>query len=78
MGQVTRKAVEEWLLDHGFSLQPGKASGHRHYVHGSSRCKITLPGHGRPELSRKHVALILRALERAGFHKETVREALRS
>lgn len=77
MSQVTRRAVEIWLLAHGFEPQPGKASGHRQYVHAQSGCKITLPGHGPPDLTRKHVALILRALERAGFDKETVRGELR-
>ncbi len=77
MSQVSRKTVETWLLSHGFTLEPGKASGHRQYVHAGSGCKITLPGHGPPELSKKHVALILRALERAGFPKDAVRDDLR-
>lgn len=78
MSQVTRKTVEEWLLGHGFVQEPGKASGHRQFAHATTGCKITLPGHGPPELSKKHVALILRALERAGFRKDVVREELRS
>jgi predicted RNA binding protein YcfA (HicA-like mRNA interferase family) len=78
MSQVTRKTVEGWLLGHGFIQEPGKASGHRQFAHAASGCKITLPGHGPPELSKKHVALILRALERAGFQKDVVREELRA
>ena len=74
MKQVTRRAMEKWLLDHGFTLLPGKASGHRHYALGST--KITLPGHGPQDLTKKHVGLIIRALERGGFAKDEVRREL--
>ena len=74
MNQVTRRAMEKWLLDHGFTPQPGKATGHRHYELAGT--KITLPGHGPQDLTKKHVGLILRALERAGFVKEQVRREL--
>ena len=74
MGSITRGAMARWLLDHGFVLLPGKASGHRQYARGGT--KITLPGHGPPDLSKKHVGLILRALERDGFDKEQVRKDL--
>lgn len=74
MSQVTRRSMERWLLDHGFTLEPGKATGHRQYARGGT--KITLPGHGPPELTKKHVALIIRALERAGFDREQIRREL--
>ena len=74
MNQVTRRAMERWLLDHGFVLEPGKATGHRQYA--GSGTKITLPGHGPPDLTKKHVALIIRALERAGFDREQVKREL--
>jgi len=66
--------MERWLLEHGFVSLPGKASGHRQYVRGGT--KITLPGHGPADLTKKHVGLILRALERSGFDKEQVRREL--
>lgn len=72
--QVDRRALERWLLAHGFVLLPGKATGHRHYARDG--LKITVPGHGPHDLTKKHVALVLRALERAGFDKEQVREEL--
>jgi len=72
--QVDRRTLERWLLAHGFALQPGKATGHRHYARGG--VKITVPGHGPQDLTKKHVALILRELERAGFAKDQVRKDL--
>ena len=38
--------------------------------------KITLPGHGPQDLTKKHVALIIRALARAGFDREQIRREL--
>ena len=38
--------------------------------------KITVPGHGPQDLTKKHVALILRALGGAGFDRERVRREL--
>jgi predicted RNA binding protein YcfA (HicA-like mRNA interferase family) len=72
--QVTRRAMTDWLKDHGFELQPGKATGHQYWV--KEGCKITLPGHGPQDLTKKHVALTIRALERAGFNREDVRKEL--
>lgn len=72
--QVDRRTLERWLLAHGFILQPGKATGHRHYLR--EGIKITLPGHGPQDLTKKHVAMILRELERAGFNKDQVRKEL--
>jgi predicted RNA binding protein YcfA (HicA-like mRNA interferase family) len=72
--EVTRRRLERWLFDHGFVELPGKASGHRQFVRGS--LKITVPGHGPQDLTKKHVALILRQLAAAGFGKESVRREL--
>jgi hypothetical protein len=66
--------MERWLLAHGFVPEPGKATGHRHYTRAG--IKITLPGHGPPDLTKKHVAMIIRALERAGFAREQIRREL--
>ena len=74
--QVTRRAMIDWLRRHGFQLQPGKATGHQHWVKGS--CKITVPGHGPSDLTKKHVALTIRALEKAGFNRDDVRKELGS
>ena len=71
--EVTRRAMERWLLDHGFSQLPGKKTSHRQYEgHG---VKIALPGHGPQDLTKKHVALIVRQLIGAGFERaELLRE----
>jgi predicted RNA binding protein YcfA (HicA-like mRNA interferase family) len=72
--EVTRRRLERWLLDHGFVEKPGTASGHRHFVRGG--LKITVAGHGPQDLTKKHVALILRQLAVGGFDKEAVRREL--
>jgi len=73
-GQVTRRQMETWLLGHGFSRLKGRMSGHVQYE--GAGVKITLPGHGPQDLTKKHVALILRALGGAGFDRERVRREL--
>jgi predicted RNA binding protein YcfA (HicA-like mRNA interferase family) len=72
--QVNRRDMERWLRDHGFTLVPGKKTGHVFYVRDS--IKVTLPGHGPQDLTKKMVALILRQLEMSGFNKEQVRREL--
>jgi hypothetical protein len=49
-------------------------SGHVQYERGG--VKIALPGHGPQDLTKKHVALILRSLDEAGFDRERVRREL--
>jgi predicted RNA binding protein YcfA (HicA-like mRNA interferase family) len=72
--QVDRRTMERWLVDHGFTLEPGKKTSHRHFVgHG---VKVTLPGHGPQDLTKKHVAIILRQLRAAGFDPRQVRDEL--
>lgn len=71
---VERKGMEHWLLGHGFELRPGGKTSHRQFVRGG--VVVTLPGHGPQALSKKHVGMILRQLERAGFRKEDVRRTL--
>ena len=70
MRQVTRREMARWLEAHGFVRQPGKATGHQQYA--GPDVKITLPGHCPLDLTKKHVALIIRALERAGFDREKI------
>jgi predicted RNA binding protein YcfA (HicA-like mRNA interferase family) len=68
--EVTRRAMERWLLEHGFRELPGKKTSHRQYEgHG---VKIALPGHGPQDLTKKHVALIVRQLVAAGFDRSDV------
>jgi predicted RNA binding protein YcfA (HicA-like mRNA interferase family) len=73
-GQVTRRQMETWLLGNGFRRLKGRMSGHVQYE--GPGVKITLPGHGPQDLTKKHVALILRALSEAGFVRERVRREL--
>ena len=72
--QVSRRDLERWLRDHGFTLETGGKTGHIFYVRDG--VKITLPGHGPVDLTKKHVGLILRQLEAAGFDKAQVRREL--
>ena len=75
--QVTRRDLEAWLLRNGFRRLKGGMTGHAQYE-GPGGVKITLPGHGPQDLTKKHVALILRALAAAGFDRERVRRELSS
>jgi predicted RNA binding protein YcfA (HicA-like mRNA interferase family) len=72
--EVTRRRLKRWLLDRGFVELPGKATGHRQFLRGS--LKITVSGHGPQDLTKKHVAMILRQLASAGFDKDAVRREL--
>ena len=73
-GQVTRRQLETWLLDHGFRRLKSGMSGHVWYEWPG--IKIALPGHGPRDLTKKHVARILRARGGAGFDLERVRPEL--
>ena len=75
MSTVTRKALTAWLTHHGFAELSGKASSHRRFRH-ESGVVITVPGHGRQNLSQKHVGMIVRQLEAAGFDRDMVRRDL--
>jgi predicted RNA binding protein YcfA (HicA-like mRNA interferase family) len=66
--------MKAWLLANGFRRLKGGMSGHVHFERAG--VKITLPGHGPQDLTKKHVALILRALDGAGFDRERVRREL--
>ena len=71
---MTRRQMETWLLANGFRRLKGKMSGYVQYE--GRGIKVTLPGHGPPDLTKKHVALILRSLGGAGFDRERVRREL--
>jgi predicted RNA binding protein YcfA (HicA-like mRNA interferase family) len=72
---VTRRALTAWLSDHGFAELGGRATSHRRFRH-ESGVVITVPGHGKQNLSQKHVGMIVRQLEAAGFDRDTVRREL--
>jgi predicted RNA binding protein YcfA (HicA-like mRNA interferase family) len=75
MSTVTRRGLAAWLIAHGFAELGGKATSHRRFRH-QSGVVITVPGHGKQNLSQKHVGMIVRQLEAAGFDRETVRRDL--
>lgn len=74
-GQVDRRSLVRWLLAHGFTEIRGRASGHRRFAHPTG-ITITSPGHGPQDITKKHVGMILRELERAGFDKDQARREL--
>ena len=74
MSTVTRRALAAWLID-GFWELGGKATSHRRFRH-EAGVVITVPGHGKQNLGQKHVRMIVRQLEAAGFDRETVRRDL--
>jgi len=62
--------MERWLLANGFTLKAGKKTSHRQFQgHGVT---VTLPGHGPPDLTKKHVGMIVRQLETAGFKRTAI------
>lgn len=68
--EVTRRQMERWLLRNGFTLKAGKKTSHRQFQgHGLT---VTLPGHGPADLTKKHVGMIVRQLEEAGFERTAV------
>jgi predicted RNA binding protein YcfA (HicA-like mRNA interferase family) len=71
---VEREAVVSWLLTHGFVERRARATSHRQFVR--EGVTITVVGHGPKDLSRKHLGMLLRQLERAGFERAQVRREL--
>jgi predicted RNA binding protein YcfA (HicA-like mRNA interferase family) len=67
-GQVTRAQMERWLLAHGFVRRKGGKTSHIQFA--GPGVTITLPGHGPADLTKKHVGMLLRQLERAGFPRD--------
>jgi predicted RNA binding protein YcfA (HicA-like mRNA interferase family) len=74
--EVTRQQMERWLLHHGFELKAGGRTSHRQFRgHGVT---VTLPGHGPADLTKKHVGMIVRRLEQAGFDRAALLAELKS
>jgi len=72
--EVTVRGMATWLLRNGFVELTGKKTGHR-FFH-KDNVKITLPGHGPKDLTKKHLGMILRQLERVGYDRRKVRDQL--
>jgi len=68
---MTRTDLEKWLLRNNFIQAAAGKTSHKQFVRGG--CKVTVPGHGPKDLSKKHVGLILRQLATAGFDRAEVR-----
>jgi len=73
---LTKQKLVKWLLKNDFQQLPSKQTSHRRYRHKPTGVVITIPMHGRPELSKKHLGMLLRQLEEAGFNKEQTRVEL--
>lgn len=74
MAIVKRRTVEQWLSSNGFAKVPRGANGHVCYER--SGVKITLVAHGRDTVGKPVLASLLRALDKLGFDRETVRKEL--
>jgi hypothetical protein len=73
---LEKKKLVTWLLDHDFAELPGKKTSFRRFRHSPSAVSVTIDAKGRPELSKKHLGMLFRELERAGFNKELIRREL--
>ena len=71
---LTKRTLIRWLLAHGFEELPRRATSHRRFR--GPGTTITVPAHGRLELSAKHAGMLLRELEKAGFDRDEIRKEL--
>jgi predicted RNA binding protein YcfA (HicA-like mRNA interferase family) len=71
---LTKRKLIDWLLAHDFEELPRHATSHRRFR--GPGTTITVPAHGRPELSAKHTGMLIRELEKAGFDRHQIREEL--
>jgi predicted RNA binding protein YcfA (HicA-like mRNA interferase family) len=72
--EVTVRGMASWLMRNGFEELTGTKTGHRFFQKDS--VKITLAGHGPNDLTKKHLGMILRQLERMGYDRRAVRSEL--
>lgn len=70
---LTKQKLIKWLLKNNFQQLPGKQTSHHRYRHEPSGVVVTVPMHGRSEFSKKHLGMVLRQLEEAGFDKNQAR-----
>lgn len=75
MSSLTRKKLVKWLERHEFEALPMGMTSHLRFEHPSG-VVVTVPGHGRAELSKKHVGMLIRDLESAGFERKQLRQEL--
>jgi predicted RNA binding protein YcfA (HicA-like mRNA interferase family) len=71
---LTKRKLIDWLLTHDFEELPRRATSHRRFR--GPGTTITVPAHGRLELSAKHTGMLIRELEKAGFDRHQIREEL--
>lgn len=71
---LSKRKLISWLLAHEFEELPRRATSHRRFR--GPGTTITVPAHGRLELSAKHTGMLIRELEKAGFDRDQVREEL--
>ena len=71
---LTKRTLIPWLLAHDFEEMPRRATSHRRFR--GPGTAITVPAHGRRELSAKHTGMLIRELEKAGFDRDQIREEL--
>ena len=72
---MTRRELESWLRAHGFEELAGGKTSHRQF-RSATGVKISVPGHGPQELTRKHLGMIVRQLAAAGFDRDVIRRDL--
>jgi predicted RNA binding protein YcfA (HicA-like mRNA interferase family) len=72
---IKRGEMERYLFSIGFKRQPGGRTSHIKYT-GPGGIAVTLPGHGRPELSGYVLTSVFCGLARIGIDRRTVRQAL--
>ena len=73
---ATRRQMERWRLGNGVTLKAGTRTSHRQF-HGHG-VTVTLPGHGAPDLTKKHVGMLIRKLEAAGFARTKLLDDLKT
>lgn len=71
---LTKRKLIDWLLIHDFEELPRRATSHRRFR--GPGTTITVPAHGRLELSAKHTGMLIRELEKAGFDRHQIRDEL--
>ena len=71
---LAKRKLIQWLLTHDFEELPRRATSHRRFR--GPGTTITVPAHGRRELSAKHTGMLIRELEKAGFDRDQIREEL--
>ena len=71
---LTKRKLIHWLLTHDFQELPRRATSHRRFR--GPGTTITVPAHGRPELSAKPTGMLIRELEKAVFERDHIREEL--